>query len=360
MSGVIEQRNRIAQSIPSRVRASGMADGSAFNEPVHIRGNHRSMGDVVTRRNFEAIGGPTGTAPASGSGRLELAEELASPANPLIARVLVNRVWQHHFAEGIVRTPDDFGIRGEKPTHPELLDWLASVFTSSGPKGLGWSIKSLHRMILLSSAYQMSATPQAGAVAKDPANKLIHRMPVRRLEGEAIRDAILQLSGRLDTKMYGPGVMPYLTQFTEGRGRPKDSGPLDGDGRRSVYLAVRRNFLNPMFIAFDTPIPFNTMGRRSVSTVPAQALIMMNNPFVVQQAEVWAKRVLRDPSRSSEQRIQEMYLSAFSRPATATELKEALDFLGPRPSTASEAEQLKLWTDLCHVLMNTKEFIFLN
>src|SRR5262249_42533181 len=139
----------------------------------------------------------------------------------------------------------------------------------------GWSLKRLHRLLLLSSTYQMASRAEGKAEEADPQNKLLHRMRVRRLEAEAIRDAMLAVSGRLDRTMYGPGVLPYLTPFMVGRGRPETSGPLDGAGRRSVYLNVRRNFLTPLFLAFDYPVPFSTMGRRSVSNVPAQALTLL-------------------------------------------------------------------------------------
>ena len=241
--------------------------------------------------------------------RLALAQQLVDPANPLTARVLVNRLWKHHFGEGLVRTPDDFGVLGQAPTHPELLDWLAVQFVKEG-----WSLKKMHRLMLLSSTYRMASRAEADADSRDPDNKLLHKMPIRRLEAECIRDAILAVSGRLDEKMYGPGVMPHLTPFMAGRGRPGASGPLDGDGRRSIYLNVRRNFLTPMLLAFDYPTPFTTIGRRSVSNVPAQALTMLNNPFVLQQAEVWAKRIVSDKGLSVKERIGRMYETAFARP----------------------------------------------
>src|SRR5205823_3801994 len=162
-----------------------------------------------------------------------------------------------------------------------------------------------------SSAYRMASRSDRKSDEADPQNKLLHRMPVRRLEAESIRDAILSVSGRLDLKLYGPSVPPHLTPFMQGRGRPPVSGPLDGDGRRSVYLGVRRNFLTPMFLDFDFPIPFTTIGRRSVSNVPAQALTLMNNPFVVGEAQRWAKRVLAEKDRTPEQRIESMYVTAF-------------------------------------------------
>src|SRR5262249_13004659 len=145
----------------------------------------------------------------------------------------------------------------------------------------GWSLKKMHRLMLLSSTYGMASRGDADADQRDPENKLLHRMPVRRLEAECIRDAMLAVSGRLDRKQFGPGVLPHLTPCMQGRGRPKESGPLDSDGRRSLYLNVRRNFLTPMLLVFDYPTPFTTIGRRGVSNVPAQALALMNNPFVL-------------------------------------------------------------------------------
>src|SRR5262249_34548882 len=207
-------------------------------------------------------------------------------------------------------------------THPELLDWLAVEFVRQG-----WSLKKMHRLLLLSSTYQMTSRAEAKAEAADPENKLLHRMPVRRLEAEAIRDAMLAGSGRLDATLYGPAGPPHLTPFMAGRGRPSASGPLDGAGRRSLYLNVRRNFLTPLFLAFDYPVPFSTMGRRSVSNVPAQALTLLNNPFVLQQAETWTKRELAERELSPGQRIERMYETAFGRPPSAAELADTLAFI---------------------------------
>ena len=218
----------------------------------------------------------------------------------------------------------------------------------------------------MSSAYRMSSqADNPAAEQKDPINELLHRMRVRRLEGEVIRDAVLAVSGRLDRKMFGPSVPVHLTPFMDGRGRPEKSGPLDGDGRRSVYIEVRRNFLAPMMLAFDTPIPATTVGRRSESNVPAQALIMMNDPFVVEQAEVWAKRLLADGESSTPARIQRMYLAALGRPPSERELNEAANFLATQAniyglSREACASDLKLWADLGHVLFNLKEFVFVN
>jgi hypothetical protein len=267
---------------------------------------------------------------------------------------MATRVWYHLFGRGLVASVDNFGVMGEPPTHPELLDYLADQFVRQG-----WSVKQLVRTLVLSSAYQMASLPQEPGDQVDPQNLLLHRMRLRRLEGEAIRDAMLTVSGRLDRRMDGPAVSVYLTPFLEGRGRPA-SGPLDGDGRRSLYLAVRRNFLTPMMLAFDTPIPFSTVGRRTVSNVPAQALILLNDPFVQQQADLWARRVLSQPA-SPRERIVSMYLSAFARLPAESELAACLDFLDRQaPLYRGKTDDPAAWADLAHMLFNVKEFIFLN
>jgi len=264
----IAAQNEIAARIPAESRtAPAMFEGSGVNEFVLVRGQAKTPGPLVPRRFLEAIAGPAQPEITRGSGRLELARRIVDPANPLTARVIVNRVWHHLFGRGIVPTVDNFGVLGQPPSHRELLDYLAAHFMGEE----GWSIKKLIREIVLSRTYQMSSQP-ADTVAEqsDPDNLLLHRMNLRRLEGEAIRDAILTVSGRLDPKLGGPSVPVHLTEFMDGRGRPQ-SGSLDGDGRRSIYIKVRRNFLPPMMLAFDTPIPFNCMGRRNVSNVPSQA-----------------------------------------------------------------------------------------
>ena len=353
-----EVGRRLEKQIPKHRRALTSCEGTPVDEFVFIRGNHKNPGEAVPRRFLEALDGPQHLAPATSSGRLELARQIASPANPLTARVMVHRIWQHHFGEGIVRTPDDFGNMGQPPTHPELLDWLASEFVKQG-----WSIKQMHRLMLLSSTYRMSSQGDHAADEADPQNKLLHRMPVRRLEAEAIRDAILAVSGRLDRSLYGPSVMPHLTPHMLGRGRPGRSGPVDSDGRRTIYINVRRNFLSPMLLAFDFPQPFSAIGRRNISNVPAQALSMMNNAFVVQQAGLWSKRVLSQADQTPEERISEMYVSAYGRPPRDVELKSALQFISSQSQQYAKetttAGHPQAWADLAHVLLNVKEFIFI-
>jgi hypothetical protein len=250
-----------------------------------------------------------------------------------------------------VRTPDDFGFMGERPTHPQLLDWLAGEFVRSG-----WSIKHMHRLMVMSNTYRMDSRTDARFDAADPQNLLLHRMPVRRLEAECIRDAILAVSGRLNPQVCGPPVMPHLGDNTPGRGAPP-SGPVDGDGRRSIYISVRRGFPVPMLTAFDLPVPMTTTGHRSVSSVPAQALALLNDPFVVEQAHVWAKRILAQPGSTAD-RVDAMYRTGFARPPEAGEQKAAGDFITAR-GAASPAAGEAAWADLCHVIINVKEFIFI-
>jgi cytochrome c553 len=365
---LVERVRELEAKVPDARRAPTMRDGTGIDERVFVRGSHKNLGAEAPRAFLEAFGNTPFGVP--GSGRLELAKAVTDPANPLVARVIVNRLWKHHFGEGIVRSPDDFGYQGERPTHPELLDWLASELVSPttptdgrpwASGGQAWSLKRMHRLMVLSTAYRQSsrAMPEqaAKALTADPLNKLLHRQNLRRLEAEAIRDSILLVSGRLDRATEGPGILPYLTEHQVGRGRPA-SGPLDGNGRRSVYLAVRRNFLNPMFTAFDYPTPFTTIGRRTVSNVPAQALVMLNNPFVLQQAELWAKRALVVPNRTAEDRVREMYESAFGRPPTKGELAAATEFVTDQSAEYGKPDHPKAWTDLAHVLFNAKEFIF--
>jgi hypothetical protein len=358
---LVERIRALEDQIPELRLAPTIRDGTGIDEHVFVRGNHKTPGVEAPRAFLEVFDRPRFAGP--GSGRLELAKAVTDPANPLVARVIVNRLWKHHFGEGIVRSPDDFGRQGQLPTHPELLDWLASelVAPSEGAKAEPWSLKHMHRLMVLSTAYRQSsrATPEQAtkAVTADPQNKLLHKQNVRRLEAEAIRDSMLVVSGRLDRTMEGPGILPHLTEHEVGRGKPP-SGPLDGKGRRSVYLAVRRNFLNPMFTAFDYPTPFTTIGRRTVSNVPAQALVMLNNPFVLQQAKLWAERVLAVPNQTTEQRVQRMYESAFGRLPTKAELAIATEFLAEQGKDYGEPNHPKAWADFAHVLFNDKEFIF--
>ncbi len=342
-------RTKAESQIEEPSLALAAEDGTGENEKVHLRGNYRNLGATAPRRFLEAVVGKQDYGSSTGCGRLELASNLASASNPLFARVMVNRIWQHHFAEGIVRTPDDFGVMGQRPTNQPLLDWLATEFVKQG-----WSMKKMHRLMLLSSTYRMDSSANPPADAADPLNKLVHRMPIQRLEAESIRDSILAVSGRLDSTVGGPSVMPYLTSFTIGRGAPS-SGPLDGAGRRSLYISVRRGFPVAMLSAFDMPVPATTMGHRTVSSVPAQALTLLNDPLVVSQATVWAKQLLKQPG-TTVNRIQFAYQTALGRLPDNRELAAASAFV--QGATVGSPAEVEAWAGLCHVIFNLKEFIF--
>ena len=329
--------------------ALAMLDGTGEDDRILIRGNSSKPGETEPRHFLTAVSGDQPLAIKDGSGRLELANEINSPKNPLAARVIVNRIWHHLMGRGIVPTTDDFGVLGQRPTHPELLDYLASRFIENHR-----SIKQMIRTIVLSRTYQMSSRFDSTALEADPKNLLWHHRPPKRLEGEIIRDALLSISGRLNDRLFGPSVPIHLTAFMDGRGRPAKNGPLDGDGRRSIYTSIRRNFLSPFMTTFDSPTPFSTMGRRNVSNVPAQALILMNDPLVIELAQHWAKRAINENS-TVQSRINWMYQTAFARQPTPSESEITTKYL----NSGTQKNGQQLWIDCAHALINTKEFIFL-
>ncbi len=353
------KRIALQQQIRTTSRlAMAMVDGTGEDEHILIRGSSSNPGRLVPRRFLSALDGPESMSIEVGSGRLQLAERINAADNPLTSRIIVNRIWHHLMGRGIVPTTDDFGVLGQRPTHPELLDHLATRFLADGR-----SIKKMIRFIVLSRTYQLDSRASSTAMDQDPKNLLWHHHPQKRLEGEIIRDALLSISGRLDPSMYGPSIPVHLTSFMDGRGRPGKSGPLDGSNRRSIYLEVRRNFLSPMFVAFDTPTPFSSMGRRNVSNVPAQALILMNDPLVAELAKAWAKRACETipmgEKPSPDARVKWMMLTAFAREANALELTAARNFLEKHAAqNGLELRDEALWEDFAHALINKKEFIF--
>jgi hypothetical protein len=360
LAGLLRQHRELSAALPLPQRAPALADGTGEDEFIFLRGNYRAPGERAQRGPPQVLVALLDAPPASppaGSGRLELARQLAGAANPLLTRSITNRLWQHHFGSGLVPTPDDFGRMGQPPSHPELLDFLAAELVHAN-----WSLKSLHRRIVTSATYRQSSSSQnlKSQIQNhpDPNNRFLGHYPRRRLEAEAIRDSLLALSGRLTGELHGPSVLPHLTSHMEGRGRPQ-SGPLDGDGRRSIYLNARRNFLTPLLLAFDYPVTFTPIGRRGNSAIPAQSLALMNDPFIVQEAARWADRALAEPHAAIDVRIADLYQAAFSRPPTADEIEAAIDFLQQQSARyAAGTGDPRAWADLCHVLINTKEFIF--
>ena len=304
-------------------------DGPPTAQRVFRRGNYANLGPVAPRRFLQITEGPDHlpTLPR-GSGRVELAKWVSSPTNPLTARVLVNRVWQHHFGTGLVATSDNFGILGERPTHPELLDFLAKSFTDSA-----WSMKKLHRLMLLSSTYQQAGTENAEARRADPDNRLLWRMPLRRLDGEAVRDSILAVSGDLDRTAGGPSVgfrgvwgdeHPTLNLYAINI--RADYTPFHIP-RRSVYLPMLRTAKPELLSLFDAPDDKATTPRRTETTVAPQALYMMNSPFVRRRAGNLAWRLLGESKGTDTDRVTQAYRLIYGRAPTAAEVKTGLSFL---------------------------------
>lgn len=332
----------LEKAIPAPERFFGVQDTDGNDTPVLARGDASKPRPELEPRKYLAIT-RTGQVPATvGSGRRELAEALASVDNPLTARVQVNRVWHHLFGRGLVPTVDNFGLLGDKPSHPELLDYLAHRFVHEHK----WSVKKLIRELVLTRAYQMGGGQPPEA---DAANRLLSRFPLQRLDAEAVRDSILFVSGTLDRTIGGETIpVPHTLagSGSDGGSSYPPSGPVDGNRRRSLYLASRRNFPNPFLDVFDKPAAMNTFGRRDVSNVPTQALALLNDPFVHGQAKAWTLR-LRD--LTPEKRVTQMFLEAYSRSPTDAEVKRALAVVGSDNSG---------WEDLALALFNLKEFIY--
>ncbi len=291
--------------------------------------------------------------PVAGSSgrRAALANWLADEKNPLTARVMVNRVWHYHFGRGLSGTPSDFGVMGERPSHRELLDHLTATFIEDG-----WSVKKLHRQILLSSTYQQSSEFNAANAAVDPENKLVWRWSRRRLDGEAIRDSILATAGVLNTKMYGPGVFPPLPDGMVTRGGWKQQEDPAEAARRSVYIFVRRNTRYPMIESFDMPDTHESCARRNNTVSAMQALSLINNQLVADWAAQMAGRVGNDEGLTDEARVDRAWRMAYARPADTEEQREAVEFLA-RQQAAGSASPL---ADLCHALLNSNEFLYID
>jgi len=280
--------------------------------------------------------------------RRGFAEWLTAPENPLTARVMVNRIWQHHFGEGIVRTPSNFGKMGERPSHPELLDWLALEFVARG-----WSVKQMHRLMMTSKAYQMASDDIVAQVAIDPENRCFWRMPRLRLEAEVIRDQILAAAGNLDLKMGGPCVYPYIDPklFQSSTKRTWPGKPDDDPStwRRSIYVYSKRSIRYPLFETFDQPNLINSCERRNRSTIAPQALLMMNNNFVIMEARFFAERVRRESGDDVRAQVERAYRLALSRPPQESELSAATAYIRSTPNGLIE---------FCQALFNLNEFIY--
>jgi hypothetical protein len=324
---------------------------------IAIRGEPADLGDTVPRGTIRFLADTLADQAhpaATSSGRLELSRSIADPRNPLTARIYVNRVWQHLFGEGLVRTPDDFGHLGEPPVHGPLLDHLASRFAEEG-----WSTKKLVRELVRSAAWRQASAALPENVAVDPENRLWHHHPRRRLEAEPLRDVLLAVSGRLDPTVGGPPVDPYRVK--EDPAKRLVSGPVDGHGRRSIY--VKMTLMEPpRFLAiFNQPIPRVTVGRRDRTTVPEQALAMLNDPFVLAMAEQWACRVAAASPESVPAGVTAMLSAALSRkpePAEVERLVAVADRCATARGVASESRVASkdVWRDVAHSIFMIQEF----
>ncbi|MCA9239621.1 MAG: PSD1 domain-containing protein [Planctomycetales bacterium] len=351
-------RRALESRLPEPQFALALLDGSGEDEYVHLRGNHQRLAPTPTPRRLpKALGYETSS--TQGSGRLEVARCLVRRDNPLTARVAVNRVWAHLMGRGIVPTVDNLGVLGQPPSHPELLDYLADEFVTSR-----WDTKGLIRRIVLSSTYRQAARPHASLTPEtieraDPANELIHQTRVRRLPAEAIRDALLVVSGEHDPKLFGPSVQVHITDFMRHNRSPAYSGPMDGDRRRSIYIEVRRNALNHFLAGFDKPMPSTTVGMRNQSNSGAQPLMLLNDPLVHHLVGKWSSRLVAEFDDDSSA-IRHAYLQALSRVPDDQETQQLAGFLSSRETAANSSESRRTaWFDLCLALVNCKEFVFL-
>jgi len=324
-------------------RAMVLVDAADLYDPrVFVRGDPNQPGESVSRRFLSVLGGAERGAFANGSGRLDLARAITAADNPLTSRVLVNRVWMHHFGEPLVRTPSDFGVRCDPPTHPELLDKLAWTFTRDG-----WSLKRLHRNILLSSAYQQSSRDRPECRRVDPANRLLWRAHRRRLDVESMRDALLAIADQLDRSLLGRPVALA-------------AGPINR--RRTLYGLIDRQDLSSLLRAFDFADPVQSCGRRAQTTVPQQALFAMNSAFVIEQAKALAARKEIADQKDPRRRVASIYQRVLTREPEDEEVDSALRFIeaAAAETSAGKNSELGAWEQLAQILLLTNEFLFVD
>ena len=358
LARIEKEAKDLEDTTPEFPRAMGVREGAKIADmPIHIRGSHWTLGKEVPRRFLSVIAGdkqePLGT---QSSGRLELARWITSPGHPLTSRVMVNRLWRWHFGRGIVPSSDNFGRLGEKPLNQPLLDWLALRFIEKG-----WSIKAMHRMMLLSSTYQMSSAYDAKAAEADPENTWQWRTSRRRLEVEAVRDAIMAVSTDLDLTPAGT-IMNYKDRaYVANTSR---RGDIDYDRNiRAVYIPVVRSSMYDLFRAFDLPDPSTPNGDRDSTVVAPQALFMLNGAVVLHHSRKMAESLLAIPAADDAARVREAYERAYSRPATPGEVDRALSFIDRMSRVAREGAgdpRVLAWQSFCKAIIGSNEFIYLN
>jgi len=346
LTSMRQEVQRLKKAAPPKYPfAHSLKDGAKIRDvPVNIRGNPETPGEIVPRRFLSILADEDSPPFVKGSGRLELAQVIVRADNPLTARVIVNRIWSFHFDRGLVGTTSNFGALGERPTHPWLLDHLASRFINQG-----WSMKTLHRELMTSAVYQLSGRGNEINERADPENRLLWRMNRRRLQVEAWRDAMLSVSGNLDRTVGGPSV--NLTS--------------PDNHRRTVYGKISRHDLDSLLRLFDFPDPNITAGSRSVTTVALQQLFVLNSPFMLSQAKALAAHLTRNPDESNADRIRTAFRLVFGREATERDLQRGLEFLAelqPESNTAEGSEPVSLykWEQYTQVLLSANEFMYID
>jgi len=391
--GIRAKRDALQDRLPDIPMAYAVADGTPRHSRLQKRGEPTNLGEEVPRAFLSVLGGRPVPPEETGSGRHHLAEEIASPHNPLTARVMVNRIWQHHFGTGLVQTPNDFGTMGQPPTHPELLDWLASRFIEDG-----WSVKKMHRRLLATATWQQQSgrpvegslsagdpdataaavaaidgSPEVAAVLArpaaadpetvDPGNRLLWSYPRRRLDAESIRDALLAVSGRLERGPSGPHPFPPPPQWNWTQHHPFTA--VYESNRRSVYVMQQRIRRHPFFAVFDGADTNASTGARFTSTTPLQALFAMNDPFVHEAATGLANRVTTAARHRDVAVVALAHRLAYGRDATAEETAQAIVYLAhfrarlPMETAAADRESAA-WTSYARVLLGANEFIYLD
>jgi hypothetical protein len=340
--------------------AYAVSEGKPADVCVQRRGDPDDKGPVVKRGAPKFLtGGRDLAIPAGQSGRLQVAEWIAGKDNLLTARVIVNRIWQHHFGKGLAGTPNNLGRRGEPPTHPELLDWLAATFVEEG-----WSVKALHRLIVRSRTYRLVSAHDEAASLKDPGNRWYWRFDRRRLEAEAIRDALLAVSGNLKRHRPGPHPFPPMERWNWTQHNPfKDVYP---SAHRSVYLMTQRLQRHPFLALFDGPDTNTTTEKRASSTVPLQALFLMNSPAIKAEAEAFARRLLAAEPGSIDHRFDLAHRLAYGRPASGEELERGLRYIVScmrelkRLDVPGAQRETEAWTSYARVILAANEFVYVD
>lgn len=330
---------------------------------VLLRGNPHTPGDKVNPGFLSVLGLPDPVIPTSPAGskssgrRTVLADWIASPANPLSGRVIVNRLWQHHFGRGIVRSSNNFGTQGDRPTHPELLDWLTSQLTAGG-----WKLKALHRLIMTSNAYQMSSRGNPESFAKDPMNDAFWRFDMRRLTAEEIRDSVLAVSGSLNPTMYGPGIYPEIpAEVMAGQSQPGKGwghSPPSEAVRRSVYIHVKRSLLVPILEGFDLAETDRSSPVRFSTTQPTQALAMLNGKFLNEQADLLAARLRREAGDDPDAQVRRAFKLLMARPASDAEIRRGVDLM--TSLKARGGKTIDPLSAFSLVVLNLNEFLYLD